>query len=64
MKIKRQKRYPVQLDKETYEKLVALADANGRTIGGQVKMLLKDVEFLPRPTDANPIPVVYQTRPE
>jgi hypothetical protein len=49
----RPKRYPVQLDRETYYKLDALATTNHRGLGGQVAWMVDQFyTALPKPDDA------------
>lgn len=52
----------IKIDEKDYKKLRLLAKANGRTIKGQLGVMLEHVEFLPRPSDATPVPVVYVER--
>ena len=54
----------IKIDEVDYKKLLNLADANGRTIKGQIHVILANIEFLPRPADATPVPVVYIPHPE
>jgi len=39
----------IAVDPETYEKIVALANTNGRTIGGQITWMLRDITLIPAP---------------
>ena len=54
----------IAVDPEVYKKIKALADANGRTIKRQMEWLVKEVELLPAPKDAHPVPIVYVKQEE
>ena len=56
----------VAMEVDTYDALVKMARENGRTISGQLRLMveafetmhIKSVADLPHPADANPVPVV------
>jgi hypothetical protein len=48
----------IAVDPETYEKIAALAETNGRTLGGQIKWLVKHVELNPAPEGGTPVIVL------
>jgi len=56
----------VRLDPETYDVISRMADKNDRTLVGQIRHMAKAfdlmnilaVDVLPRPADANPVPVI------
>ncbi|MCJ7532271.1 MAG: hypothetical protein MUO64_14735 [Anaerolineales bacterium] len=57
----------LNVDRETYDKIVELAKVNGRTIGGQVAFMTRlfnnsyrviSITDLPHPPDAEAVPLV------
>jgi hypothetical protein len=48
----------IAVDQETYNKIKALADSNGRTIGGQVAWFVKNISLIPAPDGATPVVVL------
>ena len=63
----------LNVDPKTYENILKLAKAEGRTIGGQVRLMtstemrrmrIREVCELPHPEGAEPVPLVVIERDE